>query len=998
MKMKKISFAVLLPLLSLSSSAVDNIYVSTNGIHAVAGSDLGWGTYTTDDGVDHDAYTNLQQAVSSAAKGDTVWVENGFVCDASAGYTEASNKWCNSRLRIGTGVTVRSRSGTWQSGCVIEGSAVEPKVGGVHFVQNDHTARLIGFEIRNCERSNTSYAGKAVYHGSISNCLVHTCLQSGSTLENVWAHDSVVSNCWSTGTQGIAYNGAFYDCLFIDVGKGLSSRVDGGQLVLQSRSSSNVGIVSNCTFRNCYGSPWLVTSKQAYNADEAPVLMDCVFEGCTGSAVVGTEYGSDCYINLTNCVFRGNAAACISFSYVQGSRTGDFATCWNCVFTNNYAATILGPGAFYNCLVAGNDSSDTLISNPDTTKILALYNCTVVDNTVSGGSAAAGGNLSVINTILRDNAIAAGAADSFVAATNSCIEEVAAVAYGQGNIVESPRLIDIQAGFYQPGDFSPCISAGSTTAYRLTASDLAGLPRVSDGKVSIGAFEYDPDVVYLAGCVKYPEYLYAPAAVTFEPAFSGCGSSPLFCWDFDGDGVFDEVTTQSVLTHAFGLGDWNVTLCVSNRSADTSVSFSYGGFTVTERPVRYVKAGNENAAPPYGTESTAASDIQTAIDFSVDGDEIVILPGIYSNDSPVVVNKDLIVHGSTGNPEDVKIHQTANERCLVIRGAANTIVHSLVLENGGKNERECQGAGVLIAADDVGVDPAYGILSNAVVRNCRVTYQLAGTPGVAAIGPNAFVTHCVISNCVSYSGFNNTGRLCALALFLKKGGRAENCLIAKNSTDLRKPYGIPWDGDVWTDGKMNYAYQGLYHVTVHIGDGSSMRFCTIVTNTASFCGGVNVAGSGRFSECVIAGNKVQLKYLREISPRYQVWSVFAEPTGDWHLEWEGGQAKFDGWVAEESGRALSAAFYSAQTTNACNVSGNGLGAGTVVAPTEKLVRNAARDRYGLPPHSPAIDKVPSCSVSGMAAGDLAGNARLFGEAYDLGAFEKVQRGLTVIVK
>ena len=59
-----------------ASAAAKTYYVSTNGLHEVNG--VVWGTYTTSDGVDHDAYTNLQQVISAAANGSTIWVEDGF--------------------------------------------------------------------------------------------------------------------------------------------------------------------------------------------------------------------------------------------------------------------------------------------------------------------------------------------------------------------------------------------------------------------------------------------------------------------------------------------------------------------------------------------------------------------------------------------------------------------------------------------------------------------------------------------------------------------------------------------------------------------------------------------------------------------------------------------------------------------------------------------------------------------------------------------------------
>ncbi len=992
---------------SLASSVVSliamsgDLYVSTNGIHTVEGSDLGWGTYVTDDGVGHDAYTNLQQAVSAAANKDTVWVENGFVCADWQGCIKNPKNSSDVRLYIKRGVTVRSRSGHWTSGCVIEGSNAEPKVGGVCFEMNDHTGKLIGFEIRHCEI--TAGAGKAVYYGSISNCFVHSSFGNGSTLENVWAYNSVVSNCWAR-QNGIGYNGAYYNCEFVDIGKDMvSERADDAMLKLQEVAAHTLSIVSNCTFRNCYGNPWLVATHQVYTRESAPRLIDCRFEGCRGETLVGNNNAATSgnptsrHLILENCTFTGNTltGACIAES---AGTLPKFIYAYNCIFTNNNCAAVNSLGEFFNCLMADNSAGGVIIANPYTDVPSTLYNCTVFGNVGTGTSSTIGNGVAAVNTIVRGNTAREGLSDTFVAATNSCLESSANVQLGENNIFTDPLLAAPSDGFYMPLESSPCRDSGSVTAYVLPQTDLAGRPRTTEGKVAIGAYEYDAGLSYLSGKAVFPNYLYAPANITFNATSFGFGTDSHFYWDIDGDGATGRVTEGPFLTHSFDAGDWTVTVCVSNLTAGTGSAFTYDRFSIAERPVRYVKVGNEDAAEPYDTQATAAADIQTAIDYSDDGDEIVILPGVYSNAEAVVVNKDLIVRGATGNPEDVIIHQTAAERCLHVCAPKEAIVHSLVLENGNKNEPDRQGAGVLIASDDIGVSPACGTLSNVVVRNCFVTYQLARCPGVAAIGPKAFVTHSVISNCNSFSGFQNQGRLCALALYLKDGSRAENCLITRNYTKAGVTYEIPYDADIWNweKGKIGYAYQGLYHVTVHVGDKSSMRFCTIVTNTASFCGGINVLGSGRFSNCVIADNLVRIKYIRDMLPRYRVWSAFEEPTGDWHFETENtGKQVFDGYLTREKERATAPEYYAAQTTNACDVAENGLGAGTIVASSEKLVRNPSRGRYELPIGSPAIDVVPQDAVLGMAAGDLLGNERLFGSAYDLGAFEKKQRGLVI---
>ena len=117
--MRTCTIAALVTLFSTMSLLAADLYVSTNDIHAVAGSDLGWGTYVTDDNVAHDAYTNLQQAVDAAAVNDTVWVEDGFVCDDTNGHVVVNNS--KIRLVIPRKITLRGRSGNWQNGPVIRG-------------------------------------------------------------------------------------------------------------------------------------------------------------------------------------------------------------------------------------------------------------------------------------------------------------------------------------------------------------------------------------------------------------------------------------------------------------------------------------------------------------------------------------------------------------------------------------------------------------------------------------------------------------------------------------------------------------------------------------------------------------------------------------------------------------------------------------------------------------------------------------------------------------
>ena len=102
------------------------------------------GTYRTDDGVDHEAYTDLQAAIDAAAKsGDWIWVEDNFVCTSEA--------TTSARLNIAKALTISSRSGKWENGITVTANSARrcinvTKTGGGASQVNGN-ARLIGFKL-----------------------------------------------------------------------------------------------------------------------------------------------------------------------------------------------------------------------------------------------------------------------------------------------------------------------------------------------------------------------------------------------------------------------------------------------------------------------------------------------------------------------------------------------------------------------------------------------------------------------------------------------------------------------------------------------------------------------------------------------------------------------------------------------------------------------------------------------------------------------------------
>ena len=383
---------------AMAASAAD-LYVSTNNVHPVAGSELGWGTYRTDDEVDHDAYTNLQQAVNAAAANDTVWVEDDFVCDDTNGHVVVNNS--KIRLVIPRKITLRGRSGNWQNGPVIRGRwhcdvSGGTSATGTNAIRGVSVAgsTLIGFRIERCSMDGYQSAN-AFFNGSLSNCCVSGCSAGYNNMNSVKLYHCVVTNC-SAGTYGgLFQNGSAYNSLFI---KNFSGGTCGAYL-----SSGNV--VSNCVFTgNTTTTP--IVGCAAANPATPPLVIDCVFSN-NSSTCIGSQYGNNYALTLRNCRFTGNSGGCVAPMYgLASGRYNNRVFAYDCIFTNNSgnASVIYTCGAFYNCLIANNTHAGNdgpILTNPDVDTPLHLFNCTVYGNQAANGYGGVRGNTAAINTILR---------------------------------------------------------------------------------------------------------------------------------------------------------------------------------------------------------------------------------------------------------------------------------------------------------------------------------------------------------------------------------------------------------------------------------------------------------------------------------------------------------------------------------------------------------------------------------------------------------------------
>ena len=223
-----------------------------------------------------------------------------------------------------------------------------------------------------------------------------------------------------------------------------------------------------------------------------PTVTKCIFS--SNSAGIGGAMTNVAGYNmrLTNTIFTKNSS-------VAGGAIGNVDSrmvLTNCVFIGNYAQQ--GGGVFH--------FADGSIMT------LTLTNCTFAMNSATDGKALVcywpgtypiyPVKIEVTNCILWDGGSEIWMTDRFTIALN--YSDVWGGWLGQGNIDVDPCFVSLDYwdanGIWVNGDYhlledSPCIDAGDPNYVpEPNETDLDGNPRVINGRIDMGAYEYGPPI------------------------------------------------------------------------------------------------------------------------------------------------------------------------------------------------------------------------------------------------------------------------------------------------------------------------------------------------------------------------------------------------------------------------------------------------------------------------------------------------------------------------
>jgi len=779
------------------------------------------------------AATNIQNAVDTAVAGGTVLVSNGVY---SVGGRVAFGAMTN-RVVVDKPMTVRSVNGPLVT--TIQGFLTNND-SAVRCVYLTNGAALMGFTLTNGSTRNEGDWDREVSGGGVwcesAQAFITNCVFSGNTAPNV---------------GGGVYGGTLVDCIFTN------------------NSSSAGGGAYGSALKNCQF--WNNSAGYSGGAVYNSTLMNCSLTGNTGIWGGGANSST-----LVNCTLTGNSTHDDSDHTSNGGGASS-STLTNCLISGNTSLTGGGVGdsTLVNCAVNGNQSFGSGGGVSGST----LVNCTVVGN-VAGYLGGGINSSAATNCIVYFNTASAGTNYSADSTLVYC-DTTPLPGLGANNITSDPLLADLK----HISSVSPCRSAGTTTLAGIT--DIDGDFWLNPPSIGCDEFYSSSATGALAVAISAT---FTNVATGFASDFTGgiSGHATANRWDF-GDGTV--VSNKVFIPHSWAAaGNYTVTLTVFNTDHPAGVSASVTIF-VLQQPVHYVALGNINPVAPFTSWSTAATNIQDAVDAAFANGLVVVSNGVYQTGSRmfgaatnrVVVAKPLAIQSVNG--ANVTIIDGGNAmRCLYL--VSPVTVAGLTLRNG----TQANGAGVYcqsaadilsdcILSGNSSPDPfsAGGGASGGVLNRCLITGNSASYGG----GGMAYSTlnSCIVSN--------NTMTAYGGGTF---GGTINNCLIINNSAD--------WGGGCVGQSTVNNSI--LVGNTATSGGGGAtfsvfLYNCTLVGNTSP--GGAGIDFYTVAENCILYNNNganysgpVQLDYCCTTpnpggAVNFTNAPRFADPVnGDFHLQ------------------------------------------------------------------------------------------------------------------
>jgi hypothetical protein len=259
----------------------------------------------------------------------------------------------------------------------------------------------------------------------------------------------------------------------------------------------------------------------------------------------------------------------------------------------------------------------------------------------------------------------------------------------------------------------------------------------------------------------------------------------------------------------------------------------------------YVDAGGTNAVPPYTDWSTAATNIQDAVDAATNGDLVLVTNGIYATGGRMwnnsVTNRVTLTNAvtlqSVNGPAvtwivgcqdpGASLWQPFTNAVRCVGMGAYSVLSGFTLTNG----ESAIGGGV----SEIGVLPGYDGYLSSLLTNCFLINNSATLEGGGAY--SVTLINCTLSG--NYAMEDGGGAA---------SSKLVNCIVTSNSTPTSAPVidriqgtpGVGEGGGIYDSDAINCLIAGN---RAFIGGGvcgpARLINCTIVGNVAAFAGGIS---------------------------------------------------------------------------------------------------------------------------------------------------------------
>ena len=286
--------------------------------------------------------------------------------------------------------------------------------------------------------------------------------------------------------------------------------------------------------------------------------------------------------------------------------------------------------------------------------------------------------------------------------------------------------------------------------------------------------------------------------------------------------------------------------------------------------VLYVDLNCTNATPPYTNWTTAATNIQNAVDAAAKGDVVLVTNGVYQTGGRVVfgsltnrvaINKEVTVQSVNGSAVtviqgfQVGTNNANNAvRCAYVTNGAALI--GFTLTNGDTLGHWPPGAGDVVREESGG--GVWCESNNAVVSDCVIVSNNAIVRGGGAY--NGTLNNCTLSNNKASLGggvyFGNPNNCTFVSNTASSyGGGAysaslTNCLLTGNRVTASSGYGGGAYGGIVSN--CTFTRNSAWAGGGAAGISAPVIDCTFISNSASYAGGVYVAGP--VVNCIFVGN------------------------------------------------------------------------------------------------------------------------------------------------